>query len=177
MVYITIANFFTILLQYNSKHRIALFTVLQNNNNILLVFSPETSLSSKLFAQALLSLFLLCFSLCSLSTQSSEISPISEISHSLKLHRHLQNFSSISEISHPSPSPKFLTRFTLTHLNRFTLSHLHHWSFTLTHSPIHPHLTLTDSPLPHPFTLSRSPIHPHPFTLTLTHSQGFLGLG
>ena len=128
----SIVNFFAILLQYNSKHRIALFTVLQNNNNILLVFPPETSLSPKLFAQALLSLFLLCFSLYSLSTQSSEISPISEISHSLKLHHHLRNFSP------DSPSPISIAEAS--------------------HSPIHTH-PFIDSPTPHPFTDSPSPIH------------------
>ena len=127
------------------------------------MFPPKTSLSWIHSARALLSLFILCFS--------------SALSSSLKLH--LRNFYvTISEISDPSPSPKFLTRFTLTHLHR--------WRFTLTHSLIHPHPHLTQSPIhPHPFTLTDSslpisiaealpsPIH----WFTLTHSQGFLGLG
>ena len=41
----SIANFFTILLQYNSKHRIVLFTVLQKKN---LYFTPPISLEISL---------------------------------------------------------------------------------------------------------------------------------
>ena len=81
---------------------------------------PPKLLSHQPILRGLFSLFLVCFSIYSLISEAS------------------------------SPSPKFLTRFTLTHL--------HHWSFTLTHSSIRPHpFTLTDSPLPiHP--------HPHPFS-------------
>ena len=82
----SIANFFAILLQYNSKHRIVLFTVLQKKNLYFTSpISPEISLSS-------LSFFLLS-SLSSFSVSPSTLS-------FLKLHR--RNFSPISKISHPS---------------------------------------------------------------------------
>ena len=97
----------------------------KNNNNILWCFPRNFSLINPFYAIS---------SLSSFSVSPSALS-------SLKLHR-------LSKISHPSP--KFLTRFTLTHLHR--------WSFTLTHSSIRPHpFTLTDSPLP---------IHPHPHTFS-----------
>ena len=81
----SIANFFTILLQYNSKHRIVLFTELQKKINILLLLFQLKFLShpSHFF--------------CSLLTLPS-LSPSALSSPKL----HCQNFSPISEISHPS---------------------------------------------------------------------------
>ena len=72
---------------------------------------PPKLLSHQPILRGLFSLFLVCFSIYSLISEAS------------------------------SPSPKFLTRFTLTHLHR--------WSFTLTHSPIRPH-PFIDSPSPSP---------------------------
>ena len=142
-----------------------------------------------------LSLFILCFSSALFSSPKLHLRnvyvTISEISGPISI--------SISEISHPihpHPSPSL----TLTHSPIHPHPHLTrspiHPHPNLTHSPIHPHpFTLTDSSSPisiseaspspiHRFTLT-SPIHPHRFTLTLTHlnrftlthSQGFLGLG
>ena len=90
-----IANFFAILLQYNSKHRIVLFTVLQKKIYILLLLFHSTSLSFFLFSS------LSSFSVLHL------LSPL---------------WSFIVEISHPSP--KFLTHLTrpLSHLSLHGLS-------------------------------------------------------
>ena len=52
----SIANFFAILLQYNSKHRIALFTVLQKKKNLLLLFPPKFLSHPSHFFCSLLSL-------------------------------------------------------------------------------------------------------------------------
>ena len=75
----SIANFFTILLQYNSKHRIVLFTELQKKNNIILFLFQLKFLShpSRFF--------------CSLLTLPS-LSPSALSSPKL----HCQNFSPIS---------------------------------------------------------------------------------
>ena len=87
----SIANFFAILLQYNSKHRIVLFIVLQKKKYFTPPIFPEISLSS-------LSFFLFS-SLSSFSVSPSALS-------SLKLHR--RNFSPISHglslISHRTAS-------------------------------------------------------------------------
>ena len=88
----SIANFFVILLRYNSKHRIVLFTILQKKKkNFTPPISPEISLSSHSF-------FL--FS----SFSSFSVSPFAL--SSLKLH--CRNFSSISHglslISHRTTS-------------------------------------------------------------------------
>ena len=82
----SIANFFAILLQYNSKHRIVLFTVLQKKKIIFYssYFTRNFSPIPFIFS-VLISLFLIC--------SPSALS-------SLKLHR--RNFSPIFEISHPS---------------------------------------------------------------------------
>ena len=73
------------------------------------MFSPEISLSSTHYFCSLLSFPSLFLHLLS----------------------YLWSFIAISKISHPSPSPKFLTRFTLTHLHRWSftqpLSHLLSW--------------------------------------------------
>ena len=107
MVNSNIANFFAILLQYNSKHRIVLFTNCKKNNNILFSIYPGFSLSSLSFFCALLTL--------------PSLSP-SALS-SLKLHH--QNFSPISEISHPSHTA------TLSSLIARPLSHLSSHGFSL----------------------------------------------
>ena len=66
----SIANFFAILLQYNSKHRIVLFTELQKNIYIILLLFHTKFLSS-------LSFFLFSshssfsFSICSLLSEAS----------------------------------------------------------------------------------------------------------
>ena len=67
----SIANFFTILLQYNSKHRIVLFIVLQKKKKILLLLFPPKLLSHPSHFFVLFSLFLLCFSICSLLSEAS----------------------------------------------------------------------------------------------------------
>ena len=95
----SIANFFAILLQYNSKHRIVLFIVLQKKKNILLLLFPPKFLSHPShFFYSLLSL------------------------PSLFLHLLSPLWSFIAEISHPSP--KFLTHLTqpLSHLSSHDLS-------------------------------------------------------
>ena len=84
----SIANFFAILLQYNSKHRIVLFTVLQKKNIYIFYssyFTRNFSLIPLIFS-ILFSLFLLCFSICSLLSEAS----------SPKFLTHLRNFSPIS---------------------------------------------------------------------------------
>ena len=91
---------------------------------------PRKLLSHQPILCGLFSLFLLCFSICSLISETS--SP-------------LRNFSPISEISHPiHPHPS---------------KPIHAHPFTLTHSSIRPHpFTLTNSPLPihpHPHPFSR----------------------
>ena len=86
MVNGSIANFFAILLQYNFKHRIVLFTVLQKKNIYIYIFY---------------SYFTRNFSFIPLIFYSFSVSP-SALS-SLKLHR--WNFSPISKIFHPSHTP------------------------------------------------------------------------
>ena len=95
----SIANFFAILLQYNSKHRIVLFTILQKNIFFLLLLFPPKFLSHP---------FHFFYSLLSLP--------------SLFLHLLSPFWSFIAEISHPSP--KFLTHLTqpLSHLSSHDLS-------------------------------------------------------
>ena len=72
----SIANFFAILLQYNSKHRITLFIVLQKKKYIYIYifyssyFPQNFSLIPFIFS-VLFSLFLLCFSICSLLSEAS----------------------------------------------------------------------------------------------------------
>ena len=96
----SIAKKFAILLQYNSKHRIVLFIVLQKKKKKKLYFTPpislEISLSSPLIFSVLFSFFLLCSpsALSSLKLHHRNFSPISHglslISHrtaSLSLHR------------------------------------------------------------------------------------------
>ena len=90
----SIANFFAILLQYNSKHRIVLFTNCKKNNNILFSYLPRNF--------SLIPLIFLCssfsFSICSLFSETS----------SPKFLTHLRNFSPISHghslISHRTAS-------------------------------------------------------------------------
>ena len=82
----SIAKFFSILLQYNSKYRIFLFIVLQKNIYIFYAFYFTRNFSLIPF---IFSILFYLFLLCSPSALSS-----------LKLHR--RNFSPISEISHPS---------------------------------------------------------------------------
>ena len=111
----------------------------------MMPFSPEISLSSPSFVFVLFSLFILCFSICSLSSlqtqtpfssqhhtpssiveASPSLSPISitEASHSLSLISHHIVAQPIHH--HPSPSLK---------LHTASLS-----SLTVT-QPIHPHLS------------------------------------
>ena len=94
----SIANFFTILLQYNSKHRIVLFTVLQKKN---LYFTPPISLEISLSS---LSFFL--FSSLSSFFVLHLLSPLWSLSS--KFLTHLRNFSPISHglslISHRTAS-------------------------------------------------------------------------
>ena len=97
MVNSSIANFFAILLQYNSKHRIVLFTELQKNNNILFSFLPRNfSLIPLIFLCSSHSSF--SFSICSLLCETS----------SPKFLTHLRNFPPISHghslISHRTAS-------------------------------------------------------------------------
>ena len=68
-----IANFFAILLQYNSKHRIVLFTVLQKKKKYIFYSSyfPQNFSLIPLIFSVLFSLFLLCFSICSLLSEAS----------------------------------------------------------------------------------------------------------
>ena len=81
----SIANFFAILLQYNSKHRIVLFIELQKNNNILFSYLPRNfSLIPLIFLCSSHSSF--SFSICSLLSETS----------SPKFLTHLRNFSPIS---------------------------------------------------------------------------------
>ena len=126
-----IANFFAILLQYNSKGRIHCSSIFLKNIYIYLYiyifhdafFLQNFSLIS-LIIYVLFSLFILCFSICSLIFEAS----------SLKFLTHLRNFSpifenfssiSIAEASHglslishyrstvsPSPISKSFCRFT-----------------------------------------------------------------
>ena len=79
----SIANFFAILLQYNSKHRIALFTVLQKKKNILLLFPPKfLSHPSHFFCSPLSSFSVSPSTLSSLKLHCRNFSPIS---HGLSL--------------------------------------------------------------------------------------------
>ena len=74
----SIANFFAILLQYNSKHRIVLFTVLQKkkkNYILLLLFHPKfLSHPSYFFLFSFLSSFFVLHLLCPLWSFIAEIS-------------------------------------------------------------------------------------------------------
>ena len=96
----SIAKFFAILLQYNSKHRIVLFTVLQKKKIIFYsyYFTRNFSLIPLIFFCSLLSL------------------------PSLFLHLLSPLWTFIAEISHPSP--KFLTHLTwpFFHLSSHGLS-------------------------------------------------------
>ena len=84
MVNPTIANFFAILLQYNSKAKIVLQQYSKKNNILFTFFSRNFSLLY-LIISVLFSLFLLCFSICSLfSSDPNTIHP--HPSPSLKLH-------------------------------------------------------------------------------------------
>ena len=97
-----IANFFAILLQYNSKGRIHCSSIFLKIIYIYLYiyifhdafFLQNFSLIS-LIIYVLFSLFILCFSICSLIFEASL----------LKFLTHLRNFSPISKAS----SPKFLS--------------------------------------------------------------------
>ena len=90
----SIANFFAILLQYNSKHRIVLFTVLQQKKIyiLLLLFHPKFLSHPSHFFCSLLSLPSL-FSICSLLFEASSpkflthlTRPLSQLSsHGLSL--------------------------------------------------------------------------------------------
>ena len=93
----SIANFFVILLQYNSKHRIVLFTNCKKNNNILFSYLTRNfSLIPLIFLCSSHSSF--SFSICSLLSETS----------SPKFLTHLRNFSPISHdhslISHRTAS-------------------------------------------------------------------------
>ena len=67
----SIANFFAILLQYNSKHRIVLFIVLQKKKIFYSSYFPRNFSLMPLIFSILFSLFLLCFSICSLLSEAS----------------------------------------------------------------------------------------------------------
>ena len=89
----SITNFFAILLQYNSKHRIALFIVLQKKYiyiyiYILLLFPLKFLSHPSHFFCSLLSLFLLCFSICSLLF---EVSSSKFLTHLTQLLSHLSS--------------------------------------------------------------------------------------
>ena len=66
----SIANFFAILLQYNSKHRIVLFIVLQKKKNILLLLFPPKFLSHPSHFFCSLLFLPSMFSICSLLSKA-----------------------------------------------------------------------------------------------------------
>ena len=116
IVNLGIANFFAILLQYNSKGRIHCSSILIYIYISWCLFPPKFLSYLSHYFCSLLSLPSLFLHLL-----SHLWSFIAEISHpSLKFLTNLWSF--ISKISHQSP--KFLT-----HLRKF-LIHLHRWSFT-----------------------------------------------
>ena len=100
----SIADFFAILLQYNSKHRIVLFTVVQKKKYIYIYIYFTPPISSKFLSHP-------SHFFCSLLSLPS-----------LFLHLLSPLWSFIAEISHPSP--KFFTHLTrpLSHLSSHSLS-------------------------------------------------------
>ena len=128
----SIANFFAILLQYNSKGRIHCSSIVKKKKIYIYIyifydafFLQNFSLIS-LIISVLFFLFLLCFSICSLIFEAS----------SLKFLTHLRNFSPISEAS----SPKFLTN--LRNFSPISIAEASHDLSLISHC------SSTDSPAP-----------------------------
>ena len=94
----SIANFFAILLQYNSKQRIAPFIVLQKNIYIFYssYFPRNFSLIPLIFF-VLFSLFLLYFSICSLLSEASSPKFLTHLTRPLS-HLSLHGLSLIASV-------------------------------------------------------------------------------
>ena len=115
----------------------------------MMPFSPEISLSSPSFVFVLFSLFILCFSICSLSSLQTQ-TPFSS------QHQHQHQHHTPSSIAEASPS---LSPISITEASHSLSLISHH----IVAQPIHPH----PSPSLKLHTASLSsltvtqPIHPH----------------